>query len=160
MNVLGIHIGHDSGAALVQDGKIVAAQGTYCLQAGALPGSPIRGAAGCSFSPYDLPFGGTNPLEAVLAEPEPADSDDVCIEATQLRPGMVLARDLLSSKGALLLAAGYVFEERVIRQIREFVAGEGLRLTLHVRRPQLDAPRLTPPPLPQKTALSGEHHHA
>src|SRR5690349_16742100 len=38
-----------------KDGTIVAAQGTYYLQAGALPGSPIRGAAGCSFAPYDIP---------------------------------------------------------------------------------------------------------
>ncbi len=38
-----------------KDGTIVAAQGTFYLQAGALPGSPIRGAAGCSFSPYDIP---------------------------------------------------------------------------------------------------------
>ncbi len=38
-----------------KDGKIVAAQGTFCLQAGALPGSPIRGAAGCAFAPYDIP---------------------------------------------------------------------------------------------------------
>jgi CO/xanthine dehydrogenase Mo-binding subunit len=38
-----------------KDGKIVAAQGTFYLQAGAFPGSPIRGAAGCSFSPYDIP---------------------------------------------------------------------------------------------------------
>jgi CO/xanthine dehydrogenase Mo-binding subunit len=37
------------------DGTIVAAQGTFYLQAGALPGSPIRGAVGCSFSPYDIP---------------------------------------------------------------------------------------------------------
>src|SRR5260370_37249945 len=37
-----------------KDGTIVAAQGTFYLQAGALPGSPIRGAAGCSFSPYDI----------------------------------------------------------------------------------------------------------
>ena len=37
------------------DGKIVAAQGTFYLQAGAFPGSPIRGAAGCSLAPYDLP---------------------------------------------------------------------------------------------------------
>ena len=33
-----------------KDGKIVAAQGTYYLQAGAFPGSPIRGAVGCSSS--------------------------------------------------------------------------------------------------------------
>jgi CO/xanthine dehydrogenase Mo-binding subunit len=38
-----------------KDGKIVAAKGLFCLQAGALPGSPIRGAAGCSFAPYDIP---------------------------------------------------------------------------------------------------------
>jgi CO/xanthine dehydrogenase Mo-binding subunit len=38
-----------------KDGTIVAAQGTFYLQAGAFPGSPIRGAAGCSFSPYDIP---------------------------------------------------------------------------------------------------------
>src|ERR1700733_14599551 len=38
-----------------RDGTIVAAQGTFYLQAGALPGSPIRGAVGCSFSPYDIP---------------------------------------------------------------------------------------------------------
>src|SRR5258707_6404823 len=38
-----------------KDGKIVYAQGTFYLQAGALPGSPIRGAVGCSFSPYDIP---------------------------------------------------------------------------------------------------------
>jgi CO/xanthine dehydrogenase Mo-binding subunit len=38
-----------------KDGKIVAAEGTFYLQAGAFPGSPIRGAAGCSFAPYDIP---------------------------------------------------------------------------------------------------------
>jgi CO/xanthine dehydrogenase Mo-binding subunit len=38
-----------------KDGKIVAAKGTFYLQAGAFPGSPIRGAAGCSFTPYDIP---------------------------------------------------------------------------------------------------------
>lgn len=38
-----------------KDGRIVAAQGTFYLQAGAFPGSPIRGAAGCAFSCYDIP---------------------------------------------------------------------------------------------------------
>ncbi len=40
---------------VTKDGKIVAAQGTYYLQAGAFPGSPIRGAVGCSLAPYDIP---------------------------------------------------------------------------------------------------------
>jgi CO/xanthine dehydrogenase Mo-binding subunit len=37
-----------------RDGKITAATATWRLQAGAFPGSPIRGAVGCAFSPYDL----------------------------------------------------------------------------------------------------------
>src|SRR6201996_7244036 len=38
-----------------KDGKIIAAHGIFYLQAGALPGSPIRGAVGGSFAPYDIP---------------------------------------------------------------------------------------------------------
>ncbi|MBR0753928.1 xanthine dehydrogenase family protein molybdopterin-binding subunit [Bradyrhizobium jicamae] len=38
-----------------KDGTIVAAHGAFFLQAGAFPGSPIRGAVGCSFAPYDIP---------------------------------------------------------------------------------------------------------
>jgi CO/xanthine dehydrogenase Mo-binding subunit len=38
-----------------KDGTIVAGQGTWYLQAGAFPGSPIRGAAGCAFAPYNIP---------------------------------------------------------------------------------------------------------
>ena len=38
-----------------KDGRLVAAQGTFWLQAGALPGSPIRGAVGCCFAPYTIP---------------------------------------------------------------------------------------------------------
>ena len=38
-----------------KDGKIIAGKGIFYLQAGAFPGSPIRGAAGCAFSPYDIP---------------------------------------------------------------------------------------------------------
>jgi CO/xanthine dehydrogenase Mo-binding subunit len=38
-----------------KDGTIVAGKGTFYLQAGAFPGSPIRGAAGCSFTPYNIP---------------------------------------------------------------------------------------------------------
>ncbi len=38
-----------------KDGRIVAAQGTFYLQAGCLPGAPLRGAVGCSFAPYNIP---------------------------------------------------------------------------------------------------------
>ncbi|MEC9453976.1 MAG: xanthine dehydrogenase family protein molybdopterin-binding subunit, partial [Pseudomonadota bacterium] len=38
-----------------RDGTIIAAEGTFYLQAGGLPGSPIRGATACAFAPYDIP---------------------------------------------------------------------------------------------------------
>ncbi|WP_084235877.1 HD domain-containing phosphohydrolase [Hydrogenophaga taeniospiralis] len=59
---------------------------------------------------------------------------DVHMDVRDLRPGMVLARDLVSSRGAILLAAGYVFDERVVKQVGDFSAREGVRLTLWVRK--------------------------
>ena len=38
-----------------KDGSIVVAEGEFYLQAGGLPGSPIRGATACAFAPYDIP---------------------------------------------------------------------------------------------------------
>jgi len=35
---------------VTKDGRIVAGQGVFYLQAGAFPGAPIRGAAGCAFA--------------------------------------------------------------------------------------------------------------
>ena len=37
-----------------KDGRITAASATFRLQAGAFPGSPIRGAVGCCLAPYDI----------------------------------------------------------------------------------------------------------
>jgi len=62
-----------------------------------------------------------------------AARDDVHIDVRDLRPGMVLARAVLSSKGAILLAAGYVFDERVVKQVTTFSAKEGAQLTLWVQ---------------------------
>ncbi|HEY9094175.1 MAG TPA: HD domain-containing phosphohydrolase [Hydrogenophaga sp.] len=58
--------------------------------------------------------------------------NDVQIDAQDLCPGMVLARAVLSSSGAMLLAAGYVFDERVVNQVKAYASREGVRLTLWV----------------------------
>lgn len=42
-----------------KDGTITAAEGLYWLQAGGLPGAPVRGAVGCALAPYDIPNGHT-----------------------------------------------------------------------------------------------------
>jgi len=63
--------------------------------------------------------------------------NDVQIDAHDLRPGMVLARAVLSAKGATLLAAGYVFDERVVKQVTTFASRESARLTLWVQSDSL-----------------------
>ena len=56
----------------------------------------------------------------------------------ELEPGMVLARDFLSRDGILLLAADYVLDENLIRQIREYEKSEfGGRITLHIHPPKI-----------------------
>lgn len=73
-------------------------------------------------------------LLAVILEAEARANIDRLVDARELRPGMVLARDLTSPRGAILLAAGYVFDDRVIRQVGEFAQRDGARLVLHVHR--------------------------
>lgn len=79
-------------------------------------------------------------VEALLQVAEDlatAAKNDAQIAAHDLRPGMVLARAVLSAKGATLLAAGYVFDERVVKQVTAFASREGVRLTLWVQSDSL-----------------------
>ena len=69
-----------------------------------------------------------------LTETSEDVADDRLISALDLEPGMVLSRDLTSPHGVLLLAAGYVFDTRVVAQVREFARREGAKLTLHIRK--------------------------
>lgn len=90
-------------------------------------------------------------LLQVLAEHAAREQAGVQIDVRDLKPGMVLSRDLTSPQGAILLAAGYVFDARIIRQVCDFANREGLRLTLHVRR---EAPP-NPAPTTAPAALAG-----
>ena len=55
------------------------------------------------------------------------------VTATSLRPGMVLARDLVTRDGVMLLAADFVLDENLIRQLRELEASEGVRLKIAIQ---------------------------
>ena len=77
----------------------------------------------------------------VLKQPLDDSRDDRCISATELVAGMVLSRDLVSPQGTLLLAAGYAFDARVVRQVREYAQREGAKLMLHVLRETAAAPQ-------------------
>jgi hypothetical protein len=54
---------------------------------------------------------------------------------------MVLARDLVTRDGVMLLAADFVLDESLIRQLRELEASEGIRLSIAIRP---EAERVTP----------------
>lgn len=59
---------------------------------------------------------------------------DLHLDVRDLRPGMVLARAMVSTKGTTLLAAGHVFDERMVRQVQQFSARESVRMSLWVQR--------------------------
>ena len=58
---------------------------------------------------------------------------EIPLRPADLKPGMVLAEDLISAEGAMLLAADYVLDENLIRQIHSYSHVNGRKLTLNVR---------------------------
>jgi response regulator RpfG family c-di-GMP phosphodiesterase len=78
-------------------------------------------------------------LLEVLAQGQAHAVPTVEVEVRDLQAGMVLAQDLLSPKGAILLVAGHVFDARVIRQLTAMVAREGLRVMLTILRSSVPA---------------------
>ena len=58
----------------------------------------------------------------------------------QLKPGMVLSRDLMSAEGALLLSADHVLTERMLKQLAEFERRANSELQLFVKSGAADAP--------------------
>ena len=69
----------------------------------------------------------------VLNEAPAEKAQGLAIGAKALEVGMVLARDLVSDQGSLLLASGFVFDARIIRQIQEFSARSTHKLDLRVQ---------------------------
>lgn len=59
------------------------------------------------------------------------------VPSAQLEPGMVLARDLTTREGVLLLARDFVLEAALIAQIRGFERAEGcnLHIVIQERKP-------------------------
>lgn len=55
------------------------------------------------------------------------------IAVADLKPGMVLSRDLMTRDGVLLLATDYVLDDNLIRQIRDYADTEAGQVKVHVR---------------------------
>lgn len=73
---------------------------------------------------------------AVLGAREQESSGEVAVTLAELKPGMTLARDLLTRDGVLLLAADYTLDDRLISQIRGFARTEGTALNLYIYQSQ------------------------
>jgi response regulator RpfG family c-di-GMP phosphodiesterase len=58
---------------------------------------------------------------------------DITMGVSQLRPGMALARDLVSEEGALLLSADHVLNDRMLKQLADFERRSGTTLQLYIK---------------------------
>lgn len=69
-----------------------------------------------------------------ITEPQkPKAEARLMLGCDQLEPDMVLASDLVSGRGVLMLTAGHRLTPALIRRIREFEAREGGKLELHIK---------------------------
>lgn len=61
---------------------------------------------------------------------------DLELVSRELRPGMVLARAVLTKEGVVLLTMGYALTDHLIHQLREYEEAEGCKLTIHIQPPE------------------------
>ena len=69
----------------------------------------------------------------IVGKLEVKDTGEIELGAADLKPGMILSRDLMTRDGVLLLAADYILDANLIRQIRDYVASENIVMNIHVR---------------------------
>ncbi|HEU4621258.1 MAG TPA: HD domain-containing phosphohydrolase [Burkholderiaceae bacterium] len=79
-------------------------------------------------------------VDALLALAHQADDPDTVhhLSPAELKPGMVLAHDLVSNDGVLLLAMDQVLDDTIIRCVRDYQRAERVKLVLHVMIPRED----------------------
>ncbi|HEV8312500.1 MAG TPA: HD domain-containing phosphohydrolase [Burkholderiaceae bacterium] len=133
-----------AGTDIPLGARILAVADTFDdLQSGHIVASPLSSAEaravmargrGTQFDPEVLetflhitePQGQAKAAQRALAPPR-------AVLTGQLEPGMVLARDLVSAEGVVLLAADHVLTADLIQRICGYERREGLQLLLHVR---------------------------
>jgi HD-GYP domain-containing protein (c-di-GMP phosphodiesterase class II) len=70
--------------------------------------------------------------EVINGVTNPADESHVELFTSQLKPGMVIARDLIGQDNFLLLSADHVLDERLIDKIIAFESSWGVRMKIWV----------------------------
>ncbi len=77
-------------------------------------------------------------IEATAPHEAPRPPPSCVLPAAALEGGMVLAADLYSGHGMLMLTAGHVLTPALVRRIREFEEREKSHLVIHIRPVSLD----------------------
>ena len=133
--------GRKAGIEITRSARILAVADAFDeLQNGHLGGATpneeealilLRQGRGTQFDPEVLDVF----LQIRLAEHHQAQvaSAAVPLATCDLHPGMVLATDFLSPQGVLLLVAGHVLTEPLIRRIRQFELRTGQPIRLQIR---------------------------
>ncbi|MGE4369077.1 MAG: HD domain-containing phosphohydrolase [Burkholderiaceae bacterium] len=75
----------------------------------------------------------------MLDETEDADPTIQELQIHSLEPGMIMAKDLHSESGMLLLKQGTVLTERLVDRLRDFEENEAVRYTYYVQTPEDEA---------------------
>ncbi|MDT8999537.1 response regulator [Paucibacter sp. APW11] len=73
-------------------------------------------------------------FDKAMAELALEQGQDQEVLAAGLRPGMVLARDLLSPHGSLLLPAGFRFSAPLVKQVQELAQRDNVELVFFVKK--------------------------
>jgi hypothetical protein len=89
------------------------------------------------------------PLFQVLDQIDAEARADVVVAVADLRPGMVLAKDLVSPQGVILLPAGHLFQAALVLKLRELATRQPQPLELRVLRKSM------PPPAVQRVSTAG-----
>lgn len=76
-------------------------------------------------------------------EPEKSPYDELAALSPALTSGMVLARDLITPNGLLMLSAKHVLDQRLIDKIVDYERSTGMELTAYIRVPK----GYVPPPV-------------
>ena len=76
----------------------------------------------------------------IVGKLEVKDTGEIELGAADLKPGMILSRDLMTRDGVLLLAADYILDANLIRQIRDHVRSGAVMTVACVEAPLEPAP--------------------
>ncbi|MTV40891.1 HD domain-containing phosphohydrolase [Duganella radicis] len=130
-----------AGLAIPLGARILAlAADYYNLQQGAMVQRHLRAdeakslildAGGKRYDPHVVAA-----FRQIIDGAQPDSGAGVEVLSGELLPGMVLARDLVSRDGLMLLAVDHVLDARMIQQVQDFETKSGGRLPIWVRNPR------------------------